>query len=130
MTTSVSVRSELVKALQADLIGPFLPEGYPGAGEEVLPLAPSRWYLTGFLAPQAARAPEADDEDSQDGLEAGGESKAEDAGSTEPEAKRRQQFPASLGLSAFLPPGPTDGSDHLEVEVSWADYVVEEISED
>lgn len=130
MTTSEAVRSELVKALQADLIGPFLPEGHPGAGEEVLPLAPSRWYLTGFLAPQSARAPDADDEDSQDGLEAGGESKADDAGSTEPEAKRRQQFPASMGLSAFLPPGPTDGSDHIEVDVSWADYAMEEISED
>ena len=35
MTTSEAIRSELVKALQADLIGPFLPEGHPGAGEEV-----------------------------------------------------------------------------------------------
>jgi hypothetical protein len=105
-TTSAAIRSELVKALHADLIGPFLPEGHPGAGDEVLPLAPSRWYLTGFLAPQAARAPDPDDEDSQEGFEAGGESKAEDAGEKEPEAKRRQHFPASMGLSAFLPPGP------------------------
>lgn len=60
MTTSEAVRSELVKALEADLIGPFLPEGHPGAGEEVLPLPPSRWYLTGFLAPQSARTPNPD----------------------------------------------------------------------
>jgi hypothetical protein len=128
--SSEAIRSELVKALQADLIGPFLPEGHPGAGEEVLKLAPSRWYLTGFLAPAAGRQPDVDDQDSQDGLEAGDESKAEDAGTTEPEAKRRQHFPASMGLSMFLPPGPIDGSDHIEVVVSWADYVPEEISED
>jgi hypothetical protein len=130
MNSSDAIRSELVKALHADLVGPFLPEGHPGAGNEVLPLAPSRWYLTGFLAPQTARAPDPDDEDSQEGFEAGGEPKAEDAGEKEPEPKRRQHFPASLGLSAFLPPGPTDGSDHIQVEVSWADYVPEEISED
>lgn len=127
--TSDGIRSALVNALHADLIGPFLSSG-PGAGEEVLPLAPSRWYLTGFLAPQAGRVPDADDEDSQDGLEAGDESKAEDAGNSEPDTKRRQHFPASMGLSAFLPPGSVDGSDHLEVTVSWADYVLEEISED
>lgn len=130
MLTSERVREKLVEALKADLIGPFLPDGHPGAGQEVLPLAPSRWYLTGFLAPASARAPDEDDEDSQDGLEAGPESKAEDAGSPEPDAKRRQQFPASLGLSVFLPPGPVDGSDCVEVTVSWADYDPEEISED
>ena len=131
MTTPLAIRQELTKALKADLVGPFLPEGHPGAGEEVLPLAPSRWYLTGFLAPQAGRIPDKDDTDSEDdGLAAGGESKAEDAGSTEPEAKRRQYFPASMGLSVFLPPGPVDGSDHIEVVVSWADYDIEEIQED
>lgn len=50
MTTSRRSRSELVEALQADLVGPFLPAGHPGSGEEVLPLVPSRWHLTGFLA--------------------------------------------------------------------------------
>lgn len=131
MTPEEKIRRALVQALHADLVGPFLPEGHPSAGQEVLPLPPSRWYLTGFLAPQAGRLPEADDPDSQDGeLASGGESKAVDAGADEPEAKRRQHFPASMGLSAFLPPGPTDGSDSVEVVVSWADYVVEEISED
>lgn len=84
---------------------PSCPKATPSAGEEVLTPAPSRWYLTGFLAPQAGRAPDADDRDSEDGLEAGGESKAEDAGSSEPEPKRKQQFPASMGLSVFLPDG-------------------------
>lgn len=131
MSSVQDVRRALVQALQADLVGPFVPEGHPSAGQEVLPLPPSRWYLTGFLAPQAGRSPDLDDADSQGGeLASGGESKAEDAGSDEPEAKRAQQFPASMGLSAFLPPGPTDGSDHIEAVVSWADYVIEEIAED
>jgi hypothetical protein len=128
--TSEGIRDALVDALHADLIGPFLTEGHPGAGEEVLQLAPSRWYLTGFLAPQADRLPEPDDDDSEEGLDAGTESKAEDAGNSEPATKRRQHFPASMGLSVFLPPGPVDGSDHVELVVSWADYVPEEISED
>lgn len=121
----------MVEALEADLVGPFLPAGRPGAGEEVLGLAPSRWYLTGFLAPQTGRLPDAEDVDSRDeGMAGGSETKAEDAGTTDPEPARRQCFPASMGLSAFLPPGPIDGSESVEVEVSWADYVPEEIHED
>jgi hypothetical protein len=42
------VREHLVRALEHDLVGPFTPD-------ELLPLPPSRWYLTGFLAPQTAR---------------------------------------------------------------------------
>ena len=43
--SSAEVRSRLIAALEADLVGPFDPAG----GEEVLLLPPSRWYLTGFL---------------------------------------------------------------------------------
>ena len=48
---SLAARASVVDALQADLVGPF----DPAAPEEVLPLAPSRWYLTGFLAPERDR---------------------------------------------------------------------------
>lgn len=126
--TPAEVRQHLVDALEADLVGPFVPDNQPGGGEEVLPLPPSRWYLTGFLAPQHDRAPDPDDQDSEGELAAGSESQAEDAGSDEPEAKRPQRFPASMGLSVFLPPG--DASDHIEVEISYADYVKEEVAED
>src|SRR5262249_9678185 len=44
------VRKRLVEALEADLVGPFVPDTHPQGGQEILPLAPSRWYLTGFLA--------------------------------------------------------------------------------
>jgi hypothetical protein len=128
--TPVEVRSRIVEALQADLVGPFLPDGHPEAGVEVLPLAPSRWYLTGFLAPRSDRAPEVDDEDSTGELPAGNDSQAEDAGSTEPDAKRRQHFPASMGLSVFLPARQGAEADYVEVEVRWADYDKVELAED
>lgn len=112
----VDVRARLVEALQADLIGPFLPDGHPEAGVEVLPMAPSRWYLTGFLAPQSARQTAADDPDAEGELAAGDDKQIEDAGEAEPEPKRRQQFPASMGLSVFLPPS-AGADDHVDAYV-------------
>jgi hypothetical protein len=114
------VRQRLVEALEADLVGPFVPDSHAQGGQEVLPIAPSRWYLSGFLAPQAGRVPDADDRDStDDGLAAGSESQAEDAGTEEPEPKRPVRFPASMGLSVFLPP---DKSDSIDVDIWYADY--------
>ena len=49
ITDSASVRDYLTHALRLDLIGPR-----PDDAElayEMLPHAPSRWYLTGFLLP-------------------------------------------------------------------------------
>ncbi len=124
----LAIRTRLVEALQADLIGPFVPPDHPSGGEEILPLPPSRWYLTGFLAPQGARAPDVDDEDSQEGgLTSDNDNQAEDAGDTEPQAKRPVRFPASMGLSVFLPPG---SGDHLEVDLRFADYDKVETAED
>ncbi|TKC96504.1 DISARM system helicase DrmA [Polyangium fumosum] len=114
------VRKRLVEALEADLVGPFVPDTHAQGGQEILPLAPSRWYLTGFLAPQGGRVPDAEDRDStDDGLAAGSESSAEDAGQDEPEPKRPVRFPASMGLSVFLPPGQGDA---VLVDVGYADY--------
>jgi hypothetical protein len=56
---ATGVRAHLVGALEADLVGPYAPVGQgEGAPAEVLPLPPSRWYLTGFLAPEGERDPE------------------------------------------------------------------------
>ncbi|MBZ5709393.1 DISARM system helicase DrmA [Nannocystis pusilla] len=129
--TPADVRKRLVEALEADLVGPFTAEHLPGGGQEVLPLPPSRWYLTGFLAPQFDRAPDADDTDAVGELAAGSESQAEDAGSDEPEAKRPHRFPASMGLSVFLPAAaPGSEVDHIEVEIAYAEYIKEELAED
>lgn len=118
--SSEAVRARLCDALYADLIGPFSPDEEARGNHEVLPIPPSRWYLTGFLAPRGGQAPEVDDQDSHGGeLSAGSEERKDDAGSDEPEPKRPVRFPASMGLSVFLPPG---SGDHLDVEVSYADY--------
>ena len=61
---SASVRDYLIEALQLDLIGPR--SGDEALQYERLPSAPSRWYLTGFLAPTGApdaqRAQDAEEE--------------------------------------------------------------------
>ena len=132
----IDVRARLLAALEADLVGPFA-VGIPhvdlaeaAASDETLTLPPSRWYLTGFLAPQGARQPEADDLESNGGdFAAGSESQADDAGTEEPEAKRSVRFPASMGLSVYLPASRGAG-DAIEVEVAYADYDKVEVALD
>jgi hypothetical protein len=133
----LDVRRRLVSALEADLIGPFAggtPDVSPEeawAASEILPLAPSRWYLTGFLAPAGGRSPEEGDIDSLGGeAAAGNQSQADDAGSEEPEPKRTVRFPASMGLSVYLPPPPRGEADVLEADVSFAYYDVIEVATD
>ena len=48
---STSVRKELVEALKLDLIGPGNDHAF---AHELLPDAPSRWHLYGFLVPAEA----------------------------------------------------------------------------
>jgi hypothetical protein len=45
--TEAEVRERIVNALQADLVGPFLPDDGAEVSQETVPIAPSRWYLTG-----------------------------------------------------------------------------------
>jgi len=47
----VEVRSQLVDALRLDLVGP---DNGSDLEAEILPQAPSRWYLNGFLVPMEA----------------------------------------------------------------------------
>jgi len=117
------VRDHLVRTLEADLIGPFDLDN-PGS-EELLPLPPARWYLTGFLAPITERELE-DPED--DGREAGNEEEAEDAAAVEPGPKRKNFLPASLGLSVLLPPGGAHGEgEAIEATVHFAEYQEEPV---
>ena len=71
--TSAEVRSKLVEALRLDLVGPGTNLGDP---QEVLPQAPSRWYLTGFLVPLGAKAEQRTDETADDDLDQAGDSVA------------------------------------------------------
>lgn len=132
---AVDVRARLLAALEADLIGPFA-AGAPGAGPaeahtsvEVLEMPPSRWYFTGFLAPEAQRAPDKDDLESHGGdFAAGSESQADDAGVTEPEPARPIRFPASMGLSVYLPKA-AGAADSIDVDVTYANYDPVEIAD-
>jgi hypothetical protein len=116
--TSADVRSRLTHALRLDVIGP---EPDEPQSSEILPIAPSRWYLTGFLVPWNAPAQQKrDDNDTQGELEYGDASAAadEDNGPPEPRAARRSHFPSSMGLSVLLPPDATI----LTVTARWGDY--------
>jgi len=67
MTTSAQIRSQLVDALQLDLVGPT-PSDTVHA-EEILTQAPSKWYLTGFLAPYGVPTEARSDDTANDELD-------------------------------------------------------------
>lgn len=93
---------------------------------ETLPLPPSRWYLTGLLAPELRR--DVQDPTEYDELAAGDDGdEQEDGNSADPLPKQRKVFPASLGLSVLLPPGDLGP---LTAHVRWADYLHTEIEPD
>ena len=99
-------REHLARALEADLVGPFCLDAEEGQ-EEVLGLPPSRWYLTGFLAPESGRDPE--DPESNEELAAGPDEDEEETQGAEPDTKRKNMLPASIGVSVLLP--KDSGSD-------------------
>src|SRR5271166_4100514 len=90
-----------MQALRLDLVGP---ENGTDLEAEVLPQAPSRWYLTGFLVP----------------LEAGVVQKSDETADDDPDspAARRAFFPSSIGLSLLV----SKQTRQLRVEVNWGDY--------
>ncbi len=117
---SAAVRERLVEALRLDLIGPR-PED-AALRQERLPQAPSRWYLTGFLAPTGApaaqRAQDAEEElDEPTEPVQGGD----DAGTPERGSGKRVFLPSSLGLSVLL----DRSAARLDVTLSWGDYAPE-----
>jgi Helicase conserved C-terminal domain len=122
MATSEGARDGLVRALEADLVGPFHPEDFEGARDEVLELPPSRWYLTGFLAPERDR--ETIDATADDELGAGPDEDDDDASPQEPEPKQRKRYPASMGMSVLLP-AAADRGDAIRATVRFAEYVPE-----
>ncbi len=113
---SVEVRRELTNALTLDLVGPG---ETPGDPNEVLPQAPSRWYLTGFLVPLDADQSQKVDEDSNDALDSAGEGDgADDAETPEPASARQSYMPSSTGLSILV----RSETRKLKLKVRWGDY--------
>jgi hypothetical protein len=112
----VAVRSSLVRALELDLVGPGPADDLAA---EVLPQAPSRWYLTGFLvplgAPEEQRADVAPDDEPDIPEERHG---GDDAAAPEPASARRAFLPSSIGLSVLVGPDV----EALEATLRWGDY--------
>jgi hypothetical protein len=117
LQTSLAVRDELVDALVLDLVGPLTPDHL--LCDEVLPQAPSRWYLTGFLVPVEAAAEQRTDAESTEGIETEGErGGTDDAETPDSAAARVAYLPSSIGLSLLL----AGTTPEVEVTVRWGDY--------
>ena len=119
-TDSVSVRRYLCDALRIDLVGPR--PGDAALQHERLPQAPSRWYLTGFLAP--GDAPEEQlAQDSEEALDEPAEPLhgSDDASTPDRGSHKRLFLPSSMGLSMLV----DEKTNRLDVAVSWGDYAPE-----
>ena len=119
-TDSVSVRRYLCDALRIDLVGPR--PGDAALQHERLPQAPSRWYLTGFLAP--GDAPEEQlAQDSEEALDEPAEPLhgSDDASTPDRGSHKRLFLPSSMGLSMLV----DEETNRLDVAVSWGDYAPE-----
>ena len=117
MNTSAQVRTQLVKALQLDLIGPT-PDDLERA-QEILRQAPTKWYLTGFLAPFGSAIEVRSDEIGDEELdEQAGNIRSEDNAAPEAAAARKSTFPSSMGLSFLI----SEQVLTLQAQVCWGDY--------
>lgn len=110
----------LIKAVEADLVGPLLEapgEVFSTAGE-FLRVSPSRWYLRGFLVPRDQG--EIEEPDDADDLDDDADDDADDEESSKPAptVRKVRRLLASMGLSVFTPPA----ARHLVAHVSWAAY--------
>ena len=111
------VRSQLIDALRLDLVGPT---GTVGDPSEILPQAPSRWYLTGFLVPTEADESQKSDPTSVDELDQAAEPAGlDDSELPEPAAARRSYLPSSMGLSLLI----AKGTSQLTATVRYGDYI-------
>lgn len=119
--TARDVRGQLIDALRLDLVGPHAGNGnHADYAEEVLPIAPSKWYLTGFLIPYEAPATQRSDDDVDDQLdEVERVHHADDDNAPEAASARKAFFPSSIGLSVLV----TADTAQLRARVAWADYV-------
>ncbi len=119
MTTSAQVRNRLVEALQLDLIGPTSDDDKYAT--EKLTQAPSKWYLTGFLAPLGAKLEQKSDDSGDENLEQEvGNLSAEDNPIPENVTAKKVPFPSSMGLSFLL----RDTVSDIKAQVCWGDYFV------
>ena len=120
MNGSAAVRNRILDALRLDLVGPRPGEPRDDAYiAEVLPVAPSKWYLTGFLVPYEVPADQRSDDDSDDALDQVDRAvEGDDDNAPEATSARKAFFPSSMGLSVLA----SGDTTKLQVRISWADY--------
>src|SRR6516164_4888165 len=128
LTNPVVVRKRLIETLRRDLIGPGPDDA--DIARELLKNNPSRWYLTGYLAPALEDIADGvesieDEGDPHFGDEAadpetgtGGGRAADDPPDDEPSA-RKSRVPSSCGLTVLVDASVRE----VEVTLSWGDYV-------
>jgi hypothetical protein len=116
--TPAAIRSTLIDTLQLDLIGPTAQD--TTHHQEIIPQAPSKWYLSGFLVPYEAKLSQRSDPDSNDqpDQQPKKDKSNDDDHPPEPETTRKGIFPSSFGLS-FLIPAQTQ---HLDLAITWGSY--------
>lgn len=130
--TSLAVRETILTKLRRDLIGPNPGPEDADLAEEILPEEPSKWYLTGWIAPtQDGTSPLDEDdvdapaEETLAGLEAPSTA-PDDEGTAQDHSARKRFLPTSLGLSLALPIAATEVTVHLD----WGDYIAEPMPPD
>ena len=122
--TSVDVRTNLVRALGLDLIGPD--RGDADLHAEVLATAPSRWYLTGFLVPtDADPAERSDDSGDDDEVDQQPKRGGMDDNTAPDRAARKTFFQSSMGMSLLVP----KEAKELQVTVRWGDYLPDGVTD-
>jgi hypothetical protein len=120
--TSAEVREQILDSLILDLVGPVASlKAGNYLEQEILPgsTAPLRWYLTGFLAPFAAKPEEKTDEDSGEQIDLIPlKSGLDDEAAPEAASSRKTPFPSSMGLSVLISPN----CKSIKATVTWGDY--------
>ena len=107
-TTSLQVRSQLIKTLELDLIG--------AKPDEILSEAPTKWYLSGFLAPYGVPESDRSDDFGDDEIDEISRMKmGDDEKIPEAAAARKSYFSSSMGLSFLIASNVTK----LEAIASW-----------
>jgi hypothetical protein len=127
---SADVRSSIVEMFRRDLVGPGPGPNDIDLAHERLNEAPSRWYLTGFIAPALAPPPAEEDDpstqeekqlDAEEPDNAGAGGAAGDQELPDPPVTRRRMQPSSIGITVLLPVA----AKQIEAIVTWGDYRTE-----
>jgi hypothetical protein len=119
---SVEVREQIADTLILDLVGPV--SGLAAGAHlerEILPgtSTPSRWYLTGFLAPFESNLEEKTDESSDEQMDLTSQVKGgDDEATPEASSTRKTPYPSSIGLSVLVP----SDCRKIVATVTWGDY--------